>query len=270
MVESEWEIIPDADEAKEMETKSESSCSIDTNSSLVGNASSTLYKSDTFDSQGEQQAAELVYKSPKHNRYNSPLFQELLAPPIDVIKISKQSIPDDKSISNLLNMASLITNSQTKLNALVADNSQLLTTNTTNNNAPAVHILNDYSEVDPEKVLTENFVPGIIENDCPKVLIQDTNFYNQKLGSIAEREHMKWINAAPIANNPYSTEALQRRLSETDHKTKVMGISNNKLVDKLVEESQGNEGDAENDDEPMQNIYEAKQKEIKRFEIKLT
>ena len=78
---------------------------------------------------------------------------------------------------------------------------------------------------------------------------------------------MKWINAAPIANNPYSTEALQRRLSETDHKSKVMGISNNKLVDKLVEESQGNEGDAENDDEPMENIYNVKQKEIKRYKI---
>ena len=78
---------------------------------------------------------------------------------------------------------------------------------------------------------------------------------------------MKWINAAPIANNPYSTEALQRRLSETDHKSKVMGISNNKLVDKLVEESQGYEGDAENDDEPMENIYNVKQKEIKRYEI---
>ncbi|CAO1391538.1 unnamed protein product [Diamesa hyperborea] len=87
----------------------------------------------------------------------------------------------------------------------------------------------------------------------------------EKAGSIAEREHMKWINAAPMANNPYSTEALQRRLSESDHKTKLMGISNNKLVDKLVEESQGNEGDAENDDEPMENIYEAKQKEIKRY-----
>lgn len=146
-------MIPDADDTAEMETKSESSCSIDTNSSLVGNASSTLYKSDTFDSQGEQQSAELVYESPKHNRYNSPLFQELLAPPIEVIKITKQSIPDDESISNLLNMANLITNSQTKLNALEADNSQLLTTNTTNNN--------DNSEVDPEKVLTEKFLPGI-------------------------------------------------------------------------------------------------------------
>lgn len=33
-------------------------------------------------------------------------------------------------------------------------------------------------------------------------------------GSIAEREHKKWENAAPIANNPYSADKLQRRLSE--------------------------------------------------------
>uniref|UniRef100_A0AAG5DGY1 FYVE-type zinc finger domain-containing protein n=1 Tax=Anopheles atroparvus TaxID=41427 RepID=A0AAG5DGY1_ANOAO len=33
-------------------------------------------------------------------------------------------------------------------------------------------------------------------------------------GSIAEREHLKWRNAKPIANNPYSPDALQRRLSE--------------------------------------------------------
>jgi hypothetical protein len=31
-------------------------------------------------------------------------------------------------------------------------------------------------------------------------------------GSIAEREHLKWQNAEPMANNPYSSEALQRRL----------------------------------------------------------
>lgn len=157
MIESDWELIPDADTI-EMEAMSESSYSIDTNSSLVGNASSTLYKSDTFDSQGEQQSADLVYESPKHNRYNSPLFKELLAPPIEVIKITNQSIPDDESISNLLNMAKIITNSQTKLNALETNNSQLITTNHTNNNAPDVQFLND---VDPAKDLTENFVPGI-------------------------------------------------------------------------------------------------------------
>lgn len=35
------------------------------------------------------------------------------------------------------------------------------------------------------------------------------------LGSIAEREHMKWKNAIDFPNNPYSPEALQRRLSQT-------------------------------------------------------
>lgn len=35
------------------------------------------------------------------------------------------------------------------------------------------------------------------------------------LGSIAEREHMKWKNAIDLPNNPYSPEALQRRLSQT-------------------------------------------------------
>lgn len=37
------------------------------------------------------------------------------------------------------------------------------------------------------------------------------------LGSIAEREHMKWKNAIELPNNPYSAEALQRRLSQTSH-----------------------------------------------------
>ena len=67
------------------------------------------------------------------------------------------------------------------------------------------------------------------------------NFYNDS-GSIAEREHIKWLHAAPIANNPYSSEALQRRLSETDQKNKTFDIHNNsKLVDSLVEESKASE-----------------------------
>lgn len=43
-------------------------------------------------------------------------------------------------------------------------------------------------------------------------------------GSIAEREHMKWLHAAPIANNPYSLAVLERRLSETQSRQKVMDI----------------------------------------------
>jgi hypothetical protein len=43
-----------------------------------------------------------------------------------------------------------------------------------------------------------------------------------RVGSIAEREHLKWQNAEPMANNPYSSEALQRRL--ICGKTKPMDI----------------------------------------------
>lgn len=33
------------------------------------------------------------------------------------------------------------------------------------------------------------------------------------LGSIAEREYKKWNNAVEMPNNPYSLEALKRRIS---------------------------------------------------------
>lgn len=42
-------------------------------------------------------------------------------------------------------------------------------------------------------------------------------------GSIAEREHMKWKNAVEMENNPYSAEALQRRLSQSTN-TKFIDI----------------------------------------------
>lgn len=44
-------------------------------------------------------------------------------------------------------------------------------------------------------------------------------FFFILLGSIAEREHLKWQNAAPIENNPYSSDALLKRLEDkhVDH-----------------------------------------------------
>lgn len=72
-------------------------------------------------------------------------------------------------------------------------------------------------------------------------------------GSIAEREHIKWLHAAPIANNPYSSEALQRRLSESDQKHKGLDISNNKLVDAIAEETKSsNEAEKEENEEVFQ------------------
>lgn len=46
---------------------------------------------------------------------------------------------------------------------------------------------------------------------------------------------MKWTTAAPLANNPYSAEALKRRLGETD-------TNHNKSdIEKLVENQKKNE-----------------------------
>lgn len=82
-------------------------------------------------------------------------------------------------------------------------------------------------------------------------------------GSIAEREHIKWLQAAPIAKNPYSTEALQRRLSEHDHKNKATDISSNsKLVNAVVEESHAD--DAERDETDSPEIEETKTVDLRK------
>ncbi|XP_031621785.1 probable serine/threonine-protein kinase DDB_G0282963 isoform X3 [Contarinia nasturtii] len=51
----------------------------------------------------------------------------------------------------------------------------------------------------------------------------DNQDYRDLPGSIAEREHMKWQNAVELPNNPYSAEALQRRLSQSSN-TKFLDI----------------------------------------------
>lgn len=79
-------------------------------------------------------------------------------------------------------------------------------------------------------------------------------------GSIAEREHIKWLHAAPIANNPYSTEVLQRRLSETDNKQKNFVINNSKLVDSLVEESNISEAEKEEHEQ----VFRAKKVDLNK------
>lgn len=54
-----------------------------------------------------------------------------------------------------------------------------------------------------------------------KLMIMDLHL----LGSIAEREHKKWENAIDLPNNPYSAEALQRRLSQTSPKKSLLSES---------------------------------------------
>lgn len=58
---------------------------------------------------------------------------------------------------------------------------------------------------------------------------------------------MKWLNAAPIANNPYSPDILERRLSETHNRSKVIDIHalmhQHEQPPSLEEEDSKNESD---------------------------
>ncbi|XP_065074906.1 uncharacterized protein LOC135698735 isoform X8 [Ochlerotatus camptorhynchus] len=51
-------------------------------------------------------------------------------------------------------------------------------------------------------------------------------------GSIAEREHLKWRNASPIANNPYSPDVLQKRLEESNRKSSMFDFD--RLADRAL------------------------------------
>lgn len=157
----------------------EESESIETNTSLKVHASSpTIHKSDTFDSQTE--LAELEQDapagdSPKQSRYSSPLFQQFLRQPIEPVKLSKPTIPEDDSINNLLHVASMVSNVQktpkivTQVEQLEED--QLTTTNNTNSKSSEEAIdeslLEQFSVTekrpsiqDPEKVLMDGIVEG--------------------------------------------------------------------------------------------------------------
>lgn len=62
------------------------------------------------------------------------------------------------------------------------------------------------------------------------------------VGSIAEREHQKWKNATSIPNNPYSAEALQKRLSNS---SLYKGDFVRNLTAQLENNNNNNNGDTE-------------------------
>jgi hypothetical protein len=158
----EWEMVPNADDVKVL------SVSVDNNTSLICHPS--IHKSDTLDSQPELEHDE--DESPKHNRYNSPLFQSLLGQPIEPVKLSKPSIPADDSINNLLHTASLVSKSQKSPEPV-----EQIKTNQIINEEPSVEQAIDeklFKELsvadkrpsmqDPETVLMQNVVPGEKKN----------------------------------------------------------------------------------------------------------
>ncbi|XP_040157541.1 uncharacterized protein LOC120897021 isoform X2 [Anopheles arabiensis] len=117
----------------------------------------------------------------------------------------------------------------------------LVTNHTSNNTNPSIEVGESALEVDPEQPhVVESvadvctLVPAQIatnEGDVPDVQ-GDSGEQDASLdapdtlipGSIAEREHLKWRNAKPIANNPYSPDVLQRRLSEKTRPSSMIEI----------------------------------------------
>lgn len=197
-----WEIVPSADETRRLQgLASDQSISIDTSTSLLCHpCSPEIHKSDTFDSQTELAELEaesdsMALDSPtRRNRYSSPLFQELLKDPIEPVKISRMSypdegvievvkitrttIPEDNSINVLLHAASLVSKSQKSHEAPasepVAIEFEIISqTNPTKHDLVErektvdEHLLKTFSVPekrpslhDPEQVLMENVVPG--------------------------------------------------------------------------------------------------------------
>lgn len=125
-------MVPDADDATQMKSF-DHSFSIETNTSLqchASEAATAIHKSDTFDSSTE--LAELErdpsspVESPKHGRYSSPLFQDLLsAKPIEPVKISKLI-----SVDESLKVTTLIESETSSITTVESDSVVTLRTST--------------------------------------------------------------------------------------------------------------------------------------------
>lgn len=177
-----WELLPDADEARQLKGAfTDQSFSVDTDTSLECYPSSpTIHKSDTFDSQTELAELEKDVESPKHGRYHSPLFQSLLnSPPIEPVKVTQQSIPEDNSINNLLYAANLVSQSQ---KPPVVEKLETLTQINETNDEESEEAVDERlflqlsfsdkrpSMQDPEQVLMKNVVPGETASSFPSTL----------------------------------------------------------------------------------------------------
>lgn len=169
-----WVIVPDdnENEVKLMNSILDKSVTIDdtTTSLLTHPALSSLHKSDMLDSQPELENDDELVKTAESptRRYSSPLFQNLLKAPVEPVKFSKPSIPEDNSIHNLLHAANLVSKTQKRSETLTPTNtpesslSEEATDEILFNNLSVPE--KRLSVQDPERVLMENVVPG--ENLC--------------------------------------------------------------------------------------------------------
>ncbi|KAL7032613.1 hypothetical protein ACKWTF_007362 [Chironomus riparius] len=136
-------------------------------------------------------------------KYKSPLFSQYLIEPIQPIKIS-EALKNVPKIQEKITEASEIKENKT---VAIANNLEL------------ENFTQPLSIMKPENL---NIIKpkNDVEDNSPPIP-----------GSIAEREHLKWLKAIPIENNPYSPEALHKRLSRTHDKH--FDISSDKHADEV-------------------------------------
>ncbi|XP_055630957.1 uncharacterized protein LOC129771390 isoform X3 [Toxorhynchites rutilus septentrionalis] len=94
-------------------------------------------------------------------------------------------------------------------------------------------------------------------------------------GSIAEREHLKWRNASPIPNNPYSPDILQRRLTESGRKSSLFELdrsaTNSQTPPKTptpvepLDSTKDEEGDVTEADRSLQSVLGDKPAQYRRY-----
>jgi hypothetical protein len=73
---------------------------------------------------------------------------------------------------------------------------------------------------------TANDIDEHIDKEFEEILMDESYIVP---GSIAEREKTKWLHAAPIANNPYTSEALEKRLTKIKLKSSLLDVSSENL-----------------------------------------
>lgn len=165
-------------------------------------------------------------------KYKSPLLTQYLVKPIQPIKISdalKNAQNNSDEVKEILSEKSNIVveeilpeKSDIVVEEIVSEKSDF--TIEVNFPQKSESIKKEESSIPKSplliKQIDDSFRKAKIENDVNSPPIP---------GSIAEREHLKWLKAIPIENNPYSPEALHKRLSRSQDKH--IDINTEKVVD---------------------------------------
>lgn len=165
-----WVLVPDEDDARELKILVKI---LDQETTVSSDFSLT----ESYPSEDKPNDNITVVEGiPKHSRYNSPLFQELLpGKQIETVKLQTLTIPADHSINDLLHAANLVSKTQktpqTETLAREEEHLKLTPINNTNDvlNDETVndYLLQEFSVTekrpsiqDPEQVLMKDVVPG--------------------------------------------------------------------------------------------------------------